>query len=89
MRAYSSEQPMRLSTFKNRAAQEQLVMARTPADSRSGVLVIRSKLRALTASASFNVGGTIRASKGASDLLGLEIAGEVVAIGSDVSRWRW
>lgn len=26
--------------------------------------------------------------KGASDLLGLEVSGEVVAIGSDVSRWR-
>ena len=86
---YSPEQPMRVVDIQEPGGPEQLVMAeRAQPAAGPGYVVVSVKAAGVNGPDLVQRRGHYPPPKGASDLLGLEIAGEVVAIGSDVSRWR-
>ena len=86
---YSPEQPMRVVDIREPGGPEQLVLterAQPVAD--SGHIVVAVSAAGVNGPDIVQRRGHYPPPKGASDLLGLEIAGEVVAVGSGVSRWR-
>ena len=82
---YSSEQPMRVVDIQDPGGPEQLVMSeRAQPIAGPGHVVVSVKAAGVNGPDLVQRRGHYPPPKGASDLLGLEIAGEVVAIGSDV-----